>query len=171
MGKELDDELVVDARERAAELNAALLARHLTLATAESLTGGGLGDLVSAAPGASASYLGGVVAYASEVKVDVLGVSAETVTRHGVVSEQCAREMAVAVRRLIGADVGVSTTGVAGPTTQEGKPVGTVYVGVADGEGSRVHELHLHGDRAEIRALAARRALVAVLDTVVGPSV
>ena len=151
-----------------ATLHAELLRRGLTLATAESLTGGALGDLVSASPGASETYLGGVVSYATSVKVRVLGVRQETVDESGVVSAACAREMATGVRELVGADWSVSTTGVAGPTEQEGKPVGTVFVGVAGPDGAVAHELHLEGNRAEIREQACTAAATAVLEDVLG---
>jgi nicotinamide-nucleotide amidase len=151
-----------------ATLHAELLRRGLTLATAESLTGGALGDLVSAAPGASETYLGGVVSYATRVKVDVLGVRQETVDRSGVVSAACAQEMASGVRRLIGADWAVSTTGVAGPTEQEGRPVGTVFVGVAGPDDVVAHELRLDGDRAEVREQACTAAATSVLEAVLG---
>ena len=151
-----------------ASLHAELLRRGLTLATAESLTGGALADLVSASPGASETYSGGVVSYATGVKVGLLGVSPQTVREHGVVSEACAFEMADGVRRLIGTDLGVSTTGVAGPTEQEGKPVGTVFVAVAGPDGTRGRQLRLDGDRAEIRDQACVAAATLVLETVVG---
>jgi PncC family amidohydrolase len=147
-----------------AHLHAELLARAMTLATAESLTGGALADLVSASPGASETYLGGVVSYATEAKVRVLGVRRETVESDGVVSERCAAEMATGVRDLMGTDWGVSTTGVAGPTTQEGKPVGTVFVGLAGPGGVQARELHLGGDRAEIREQVCTAAATMVLE-------
>jgi PncC family amidohydrolase len=137
----------------------ALSGRGLTLATAESLTGGGLGDAVTSVPGASAVYAGGVVTYATRVKVDLLGVPVEVVDRHGVVSSECAAAMASRVRELVGADLGVATTGVAGPDPQEGKPVGLVYVAVADGSGASVEELSLTGDRAAIRHATVEAAL------------
>jgi nicotinamide-nucleotide amidase len=143
----------------------ALRRRGLSLATAESLTGGGLGDAVTSVPGASAVYAGGVVTYATRVKVDLLGVPGALVARHGVVSSQCAAAMASRVRELIGADVGVATTGVAGPDPQEGKAVGLVYVAVAGAPGASdarevvVDELHLSGDRAAIRRAAVAAAL------------
>lgn len=153
-----------------ATLHAELLRRGLTLATAESLTGGALGDLVSAAPGASETYLGGVVSYATSVKMGLLGVRRETVDESGVVSAACAREMAIGVRELVGADWSVSTTGVAGPTEQEGKPVGTVFVGVAGPDGTVAHELHLEGNRAEIREQACTAAASSVLEGVMNGS-
>jgi PncC family amidohydrolase len=163
-----DDDGVRGQQLLGAHLHAELLERGTTLATAESLTGGALGDLVSASPGASETYLGGVVSYATEVKVRVLGVRKETVEEDGVVSAQCALEMAEGVRALVGADWGVSTTGVAGPTEQEGKPVGLVFLAVAGPEGTRTEELRLDGDRAEIRRDACTAAAELVLETVVG---
>lgn len=147
-----------------AHLHAELLRRGHTLATAESLTGGGLADLVSASPGASETYLGGVVSYATEIKVAVLGVRQETVDEHGVVSAPCAAEMAAGVRRVIGSDWALSTTGVAGPTEQEGKPVGTAYVGLAGPDGVTTTELHLDGDRASIREQVCLQAAELLLE-------
>jgi PncC family amidohydrolase len=129
------------------------------LATAESITGGALGSLLTQAPGASDTYLGGVVSYATSVKRDLLGVTAAQ-----VVSADCAAQMATGVRSLIGADWAVSTTGVAGPEKQDDKPVGTVYVGVAGPRGVEVHRLSLAGDRREIRAQACRAAVQALAD-------
>ena len=166
-GDERPDQLP-DQQILGATLHAELLRRGLTLATAESLTGGALGDLVSASPGASETYLGGVVSYATSVKVDVLGVRPETVESAGVVSAACAREMARGVRELVGADWAVSTTGVAGPTEQEGQAVGTVFIGVAGPDGVVAHELHLDGDRAQIRERACSAAASSVLEQVVG---
>jgi nicotinamide-nucleotide amidase len=120
-------------------------------------------DVLSTAPGASKSYLGGVVSYASEVKVNVLGVSEQTVAEHGVVSRQCAAQMAHGVRRLLGSDLAVSTTGVAGPQTQEGKPVGLVYVAVASEDSTDVVELHLDGDRADVRRQTVQAAVAALM--------
>jgi len=156
-----------DPQVMAATLHAELLRRSAMIATAESLTGGALGDLLSAAPGASDTYLGGVVSYATAVKQKLLGVSDETVREHGVVSAECAAEMAAGVRALVGADVAVSTTGVAGPTEQEGKPVGTVFIGVASDGGVRTTCLDLRGDRASIREQTCREAISAVLAVLV----
>ena len=149
---------LVEDSNLAARLHQALLERGLTVASAESLTGGALGDLLSSTPGASATYRGGVVSYATDLKQSLLGVTEQTVTTYGVVSAECAVEMAVGVRTLVGSDWSVSTTGAAGPTEQEGKPVGTVFVGVAGPEDAWAHELHLDGDRSEIRAATCRTA-------------
>jgi PncC family amidohydrolase len=150
-----------------ASVHAELLRRGATLATAESLTGGALGDLLSASPGASETYLGGVVSYATDVKTGLLGVRQSTVDEHGVVSAECAREMAERVRDLVGSDWGVSTTGVAGPTEQEGKPVGTVFVAVAGPQVARHRRLGLDGDRAEIRQQSCVSAAKLVLEALV----
>ena len=144
--------------------------RGLTLGTAESLTGGGLGSTLTSVPGASAVYVGGVIAYATRVKVDLLGVPIEIVHGDGVVSAACARAMASGVRRVLGSTVGVSTTGVAGPDRQEGKPAGTVFVAVSDLRGDAVRSLQLTGDRAAIRASTTQAALELVLDRLTTPT-
>jgi len=154
-----------DAMTVATALQAELFGRSLMLATAESLTGGRLGDVLSAAPGASDTYLGGVISYATEVKRSVLGVSEETVENHGVVSAECAEEMATGVRKLTGADYAVSTTGVAGPTKQEDKPVGLVFIGVAGPDGTDSKRFHFDGDRAEIREEVVKAAMDMVIAT------
>ena len=138
----------------------------LTLGTAESLTGGGVGSTITSVSGASAVYVGGVVSYATRVKVDLLGVPMDIVHGDGVVSAPCARAMAAGVRRLLGVDVGVSTTGVAGPDRQEGKAAGTVFVAVADARGEAVRALHMEGDRAAIRAATTGAALALVGDRI-----
>jgi nicotinamide-nucleotide amidase len=142
----------------------ALRTAGATLATAESLTGGQLAVLMTEIPGSSEVYRGGVVAYATDVKVGVLDVPDALVEEHGVVSEECARAMARGVRRLTGATYGVSTTGVAGPERQEGKPVGTVFVALAGPDGrDAVLALELVGDREAIQD----RTCVEALDCVV----
>ena len=139
-----------------------LAGRGDTLATAESLTGGRLASLVTGVPGASRVYLGGIVAYATEVKQGLLGVPEELVAQHGVVSAACARAMAEGVRAGLGSTWALSTTGVAGPDEQEGKPVGTVYVGLAGPHGSTVTALELVGDRAAIQERTCREAVSAL---------
>jgi nicotinamide-nucleotide amidase len=136
--------------------------RGETVATAESLTGGQLAAQLTAAPGASATYLGGVISYATEVKVDLLGVEPGLVDRYGVVSAECARAMARGVRALMGSTYAVSTTGVAGPDEQEGKPPGTVYVGVAGPGGDSAIALDLVGGRSAIQDRTCEEALSAL---------
>jgi len=130
-------------------------ARGWTLGIAESVTGGLVGARVADAPGASATYRGSIVSYATEVKRSVLGITAEQ-----VVSAEAAREMAAAARRVLGADVGLSVTGVAGPATQDDQPVGTVWFGLAvPGHEPEALEARLPGDRARIRQFATISAL------------
>lgn len=131
-----------------------LIDRGLTLAVAESLTGGLVGSRLTEADGASEFFAGGVVAYATEVKRKVLGVGDSP-----AVSEETAREMASGVAALLGADVGLSLTGVAGPAEQDGQPVGTVWIGVHDASGTEARLLHLGGGRDQIRQIAAISAL------------
>ena len=141
------------------QLLAELVARGLTVGTAESLTGGDLAAALTAVPGASAAYVGGVVSYATPLKQQLLGVTPDLVRRHGVVSAQCAEQMATGARRLLGADLALSTTGVAGPDLQEGKPAGLAYVGLASPGGVTVREVHATGTRAQVRAAVVEAAV------------
>jgi nicotinamide-nucleotide amidase len=136
-----------------------LAGRGETVATAESLTGGLLSASLTDVPGASRSFVGGVVSYATRVKVAVLDVPPEVVERHGVVSEECAVAMARGVRRRLDSTWGVATTGVAGPDTQEGRPVGTVWVAVVGAERSATRLLALTGERPAIREASCGAAL------------
>lgn len=139
--------------------------RGKTLVTAESLTGGGIGAALTAVPGASAVFKGGVISYTNEVKHRILGVSAETLERFGAVSCQTAQEMASGVRRLLQADVAVSVTGLAGPGGDEfGNPVGTVCIGYSDEKESFAVQLHFTGSRDEVRRQTVKAALELVLD-------
>lgn len=130
-----------------------------TVATAESLTGGCLGAALSAVPGASAAYRGGVIAYASDVKAGVLGVAEDLIDEYGVVSAECAEAMALGVRSLTASSYSLSTTGVAGPDPQDGQPVGTVFVGLATPTGTTVTRLELRGSREAIRTATCSAAL------------
>ncbi len=135
---------------------AALKERGMTLALAESCTGGLTAKRLTDVPGASAVFLGGVVSYTNGVKERVLGVPHETLAEHSAVSGPTARAMAEGVRRLTGAECGVSVTGVAGPDRDDrGHEVGTVYIALSEGNGTDVRLLHLSGDRGAIRAAAA----------------
>lgn len=138
-----------------------LWAKGATLAVAESCTGGLIGHRLTEVPGSSRALLGVVVAYSNALKTALLGVSEETLQLYGAVSEPTARAMAEGVRRLTGADYGVATTGIAGPTggTPE-KPVGLVYVAVASAGGVRVAEYRFLGRRSEVKWRAAQAALV-----------
>ena len=148
----------LDATEAVTLLGAA----SATLATVESLTGGRLAAAVTAVPGASACYLGGFVTYATELKERLVGVPHELVERYGVVSAECARAMAVGCRVATGATYALATTGVAGPDLQEGRPVGTVFVGIACPDDVSVVTMELVGDRHQIQDRACREALSAL---------
>lgn len=131
-----------------------LAGRSQTLAVAESLTGGMLAQMVTTVPGASVMFRGGVVSYATSVKHEVLGVTAER-----VISAECASQMASGVRRLLRSDWALSTTGVAGPDRQEDQPVGTAYVGIAGPSGGDAVRLELEGSREEIQIATCAEAL------------
>jgi nicotinamide-nucleotide amidase len=154
----------------AAHLVAELTARGLTLATAESLTGGLLAGAVTTVPGSSAVLRGGAVTYATDVKASVLGVDTDLLERVGAVDAEVAAQMATGARRVFGADLAVATTGVAGPTEQDGQPVGTVFVGIVGDGIRRVERLALSGSRAEIREATVGAALALVVDLVLGPA-
>jgi PncC family amidohydrolase len=143
---------------------AVLTARGATLAVAESLTGGLLGAALTDVAGASAVFRGGLTAYATELKAELLGIPADLLAEVGAVDPRVAIGMAEGVRRLLRSDWGLSTTGVAGPQSQDGAAVGTVYVGCAGPDGSVVRTLALHGDRSSIR----RQTVVAALDLLSG---
>jgi nicotinamide-nucleotide amidase len=153
-----------DREELAAVVGARLAAAGLTIAVAESCTGGLLGSMITAVPGSSGYFLGGVIAYANGTKQALLGVSGDTLAVHGAVSEPAAAEMARGVVRATGADCGVAITGVAGPGGGSAdKPVGTVWLAAAL-RGSTHAELHrFPGTRVEVRARAAQAALAFLL--------
>jgi nicotinamide-nucleotide amidase len=139
------------------DLIGALTQRGLTVAVAESLTAGLVLAELTRVPTASAAVLGGVVAYTTDIKHSLLGVSATLLARHGPVHPEVAVQLAVRVRGIcaidgVGADIGVATTGVAGPAWQGGQPPGTVYVGLATRYKARSFALKLTGSRGEIRA-------------------
>ena len=137
----------------------------LTLAVAESCTGGRICDRITNVPGSSERFKGGLVAYSNESKARFLGVSRDTLKVHGAVSEECAREMAAGVVKAFNADVGVSVTGIAGPggaTPQ--KPVGSVYIGLAWKKELVAFRYLFDGDRMAIKAQATEQALQLLFD-------
>jgi len=144
----------------ASRVGKALADRGLTVATAESCTGGLLGGAFTAVAGSSGWYRGSVVAYQDDLKVSALGLRQETLDRHGAVSEEAAREMAAGVRARFGADYGIGVTGIAGPSGgSEAKPVGLVYIAVAGPTGQAAERRLFPGDREAVRAQAVRSAL------------
>ncbi len=149
----------------AADVGKALRPNGLRLATAESCTGGLIGHLMTEIAGSSDYYHGGVIAYDNAVKREVLGVELATLEQYGAVSEECAREMAGGVRRLLGTQVSLATTGIAGPGGGSAqKPVGLVYIALATSDGVRVERCLFQGDRSRIKAETARRGLQMVLE-------
>lgn len=147
-----------------------LAQRGLTVAAAESLTGGELTAELTSVPGASAVVLGGAVVYATGLKHSLLGVDADLLAAEGPVHPEVARQLAEGVRLKLAvdgrpADLGLSTTGVAGPDPQGGRAVGTVFVGIATAAGTRVVELALSGDRAGIRRQVVERVVEEVATT------
>nr|WP_264081246.1 CinA family protein [Streptomyces spectabilis] len=170
----------------AAEVLRLLGERGETLGVAESLTGGLVAAEVTAVPGASRVFRGSVTAYATELKREVLGVDGDLLAARGAVDAEVALQMAAGVRRLLGADWGIATTGVAGPDPQDGHPVGTVHVAVSAGAGvasgsaevvpgsadagsplrseGKVATLRLNGNRTEIRMESVRSVLSLLLE-------
>ena len=137
-----------------------LMKLGLTISTAESCTGGLVSHRITSVPGSSSYFLGGVVAYSNAVKMSLLGVPEDVLKSVGAVSSECALAMARGVRQRIGADVGVSTTGIAGPGGATAtKPVGLVYIACATPWSDVVEEHHFSGDRAETIAASADAAL------------
>jgi nicotinamide-nucleotide amidase len=149
----------------ASDIIAELIRRRLTIAVAESLTGGLLVAELISVPGASAVVAGGVVAYTTALKHSLLGVDAALLASRGAVDPDVAAAMADGVRVAcavdgIPASIGVSTTGVAGPDPQDGKPVGTVFVGVSTASGTRVFDLTLGGPRNALRRRVVSESLL-----------
>ena len=135
-----------------------------TLATAESLTGGGIGAALTAIPGSSEVYKGGIISYTNAVKQNLLGVPGEILERYGAVSQWTAGAMASGVRKALDADVAVSVTGLAGPGGDEqGHPVGTVFIGYEDESQACVHHFVFTGSREEVRNQTIEAALKLVL--------
>lgn len=154
-----------DSTSLMGELFKKLNEKQLTLCCAESLTGGLFQQEITSISGAGDIFKGGVVCYATEVKKNILKVKKETIDTVGVVSSACAKELAENVRELLQTDIGISFTGVAGPTEQEGKPVGTVYVGVSiTGKPTHVEKLQLAGTREGIRIRTVKHGCYLLLN-------
>jgi len=149
MERRLEEEIAILLKERG-----------LTIAIAESSTGGLISHLITNVPGSSDYYKGTVVAYDNEVKVKILGVKRETLEEHKSVSYETAEEMAQGVRKALDTDIGLSDTGIAGPTggTTE-RPVGLFYIGISSRQGNQVREHIFQGDRLENKRSAAEAAL------------
>jgi nicotinamide-nucleotide amidase len=146
-------------RDLAARIVGLLGQRQQTVAVAESLTGGLLGAAITTVPGASVVFRGGVIAYATDLKAQLLGVSAALLAARGAVDPDVAGAMAEGVRDRLGAAIGVATTGVAGPDSADGKPPGTVHIAVSAGDGPVIRTLALAGTRDEVRRETVERSL------------
>ena len=156
-------------RSREQQLAELLTARGFTIATAESCTGGLVSHRITTVAGSSTYFPGGVVSYSNALKQSLLGVPAAILEQRGAVSPECARAMARGIRRLTGADVGVSTTGIAGPGGATArKPVGLIYVACSTPDGDVVQEHRWHGTRLENIELAADAALALVVGVLDG---
>ena len=138
-----------------------------SLATAESCTGGGIGDALTAVPGASNVYKGGIISYCDEIKQKLLDVPEEMLAQYGAVSDPVAQAMAKGARGALNADVAVSVTGLAGPSGDEyGNPVGTVYIGYADANTCLSRHFLFSGDRESVRGQAIEAALALICELV-----
>ena len=145
----------------------ALLRQRLTLAVAEASTGGALADALTARPGASAFFLGGVVPYSNSSKERLLGVPAETLARYGAVSAEAAAALATGVRQAFQSDLGLAVTGILGPGGgTPAKPVGLTYIALAGPDGCRIACHQFEGDRAANKAQAVQAALSLLLEAV-----
>ncbi|HEV2261247.1 MAG TPA: competence/damage-inducible protein A [Candidatus Rubrimentiphilum sp.] len=159
--KRLDGHIYgVDDQTLPGSIHVLLQQTRRTIAVAESCTGGSISARLTSAPGASKSFLGGIVAYDNAVKVNFVGVNAHTIAAHGAVSEETCVEMARGIREKLHASIGLAITGIAGPDggTAE-KPIGLIWIAAADGEGARTLKLNLPGDRAAIQTRATVAAL------------
>ena len=167
---DLADEIGYDAltlTALAARLGDLALSRSLSVATAESCTGGLVGHSLTSIAGSSGYYLGGIVSYSDAVKIEQLGVPAETIERHGAVSAQVAVAMAEGVRTALGSDLGVAVTGIAGPDGgTEAKPVGLTYVAVASASSHDVRRHVWDGDRGANKSRSAAAAMELLIDTI-----
>jgi PncC family amidohydrolase len=155
---------VSTAPDAVVDVHRLLADRDATVAVAESLTGGLLGAALTSMPGSSATFRGGLIVYATDLKEGLGGVPGPLLAAEGAVSAQVAAAMAAGARDRVGATYAVALTGVAGPDSQDGRPPGTVYVAVAGPAGGRVRELQLPGDRAAVRAAAVDAALEMLRD-------
>lgn len=138
--------------------------RKLTISVAESCTGGLIQELITDVPGSSKYFLGGVVAYSNELKQKLVGVNPATLKKYGAVSSEVACELAKGVGEITGSDIGISTTGIAGPTGgTKDKPVGLVYIGLCTKDALKSFRFLFKGDRHRIRENTAKKALELIL--------
>ena len=154
-------------QELASSLIKKLQEKNLTIAVAESLTGGLVAASLTEIPGASKVFKGSITAYADEIKQDVLNVKAESISKFSSISEQVALEMASNVRKIMKSDIGISTTGVAGPEKSAGFAPGLVFVAISIGDHNMCQKLELTGDRSKIRNETVQEILKLTLSRLV----
>jgi PncC family amidohydrolase len=154
-----------DLLSLSSEISQLLSEKSQTIATAESCTGGLLGHTLTAISGSSEYFLGGVIAYSNRIKEEWLGVQSQTLLQHGAVSEETAREMAQGIRKKFKADIGLSTTGIAGPTGGTStKPVGMVWIGISTKTNTQAFKCHFKGSRNEVKTSTVKEILTRLLD-------
>ena len=147
------------------QLKNLLIGNSLSLAVAESCTGGLLSHVLTGISGSSQFFMGGIIAYSNEVKIEVLGVQEQTILLYGAVSHQTAQEMAQNIRGKLHADIGLSTTGIAGPTGgSPTKPVGLVWLGISTAAGTETFECHFTGGRDEVKQGAVKNILKLLME-------
>lgn len=153
------------------QLKNLLTGKALSLAVAESCTGGLLSHTLTGISGSSEYFLGGMIAYSNEVKIENLSVKEQTILLHGAVSQQTAQEMAENIRSKFHADIGLSTTGIAGPTGgSPKKPVGLVWLGISTAAGAETFECHFTGGRDEVKQVAVEKILHLLLEKLDTPA-
>lgn len=141
--------------------------KHLTIATAESCTGGLLAHILTNISGSSEYFDRGVISYSNQSKINLLDVSEDTLIKHGAVSKQTAKEMAIGIKEKAKVDIGISTTGIAGPTggTKE-KPVGLVYIGIADSKNMKINKFNFKGERLQNKESTCNEAIKMLLEII-----
>lgn len=140
---------------------------NLTICSAESYTGGGFANEITNTPGASKVFKGSIICYSNDVKESILKVNKKTLEEKGAISYECCKEMAINAKNILNADISVSFTGNAGPTGDEGKEVGLVYIGVCYKENINIYELHLSGSREFIKSESISYALDKIYDIII----
>jgi PncC family amidohydrolase len=151
--------------QKSEELGKILRAKNLTLVVAESCTGGLVGHTITNTPGSSDYFLGGVITYSDESKIELLSVSEETIKKYGAVSAECVKEMVSGVKRILRSDIGLAISGIAGPGggTEE-KPVGTVFVAIEDRNGNEWYQFNFEGSRIDIKEQSCLKALELLIE-------
>lgn len=154
-----------DLKRLSSRIGRLLTAKALTVAAAESCTGGLLSHVLTGVSGSSQYFVGGVVAYSNQIKEMILGVNPNTLLQHGAVSEQTACEMAAGIREKFGTDIGLSTTGIAGPTGgTPTKPLGLVWIGFSTQENTRAIECHFKGGRTGVKTSTVEKVLTILME-------